>query len=321
MGITASRESKGHQSHQALPADAQKTIEDITRQHNGDKRGNGYLLRVQQVEKSDLGVSKSLEPLYKSWTDPDGFFDQSARLRAGCAVSQVYEQLRHIGQRNVDDPIRSRLLSVALCGLRCLVDEEFPPHRLNDVSLLRPDVKEYIARIIPDSPIVNDSYEEVVKWVELYIKFGQRMKIIAERNGGLGALVVIPSWLLSLRQWAKELNAADFEQALRHLRSIGVADIARETGAHAVANRIHGFILEKFTSSIVSDRAADTTKHGHPMNNHRHIIHQDSMADEESTDDEMLDNNGSSADDDSTHSNATSPCSSACDYSLSSHQD
>ena len=151
------------------------------------------MLKVQEVEASDIGIPKNLEPFFRLWTEPEAFFNPYARLGAGCLVSQIYEEMRHISKRNVDDPIRLRIYAVALCDLRRKVDENFQ-------SLLRPDVKELIAQIIFDSSVVNDSLEEVVKWVELYVKFGQRMKAIADRNGGLGALIVIPSWLLSLRQ-------------------------------------------------------------------------------------------------------------------------
>ena len=184
-----------------LPAGARQTIQDLGRQINQNlgrqrvqgERGKSYLLKVQQVKATDVGISKGFAPFFKSWTEPEAFFNPCERLGAGSIVSQVYEELRHISKRNVDDPIRLRIYAVALCDLRCLVDENFQ-------SLLRPGIKESIAQIIFDSSIVNDSLEEIMRWVELYVKFGQRMKAIADRNGGLGALIVIPSWLLSLRQ-------------------------------------------------------------------------------------------------------------------------
>ncbi len=96
-------------------------------------------------------------------------------------------------ERRVDDPIRQRLYSVALFDLRSLVDEK--------VSLkLNLKVKQKLVQIISESPAVEDSLEDVVKWTELYLKFGERMKEIAMRNGGLGALILIPPWLLSVRQ-------------------------------------------------------------------------------------------------------------------------
>ena len=151
------------------------------------------MLKVQQIKATNIGISKGLEPFYKSWTEPEAFFNPYSRLGAGCVFSQIYEELRHIAKRGVDDPIRLRIYAVALCDLRRTVDE-------NSQKLLRPGVKILIAQIIFKSSIVSDSLEEVMKWVELYVKFGQRMKAIAARNGGLGALIVIPSSLLSLRQ-------------------------------------------------------------------------------------------------------------------------
>lgn len=93
----------------------------------------------------------------------------------------------------MDDPIRERIYAVALFDLRYLVDEK--------VSLqLKPEVKQKIVQVISESPVVNDSLENVVKWTELYLKFGERMKEITTRNGGLGVLIVMPPSLLTLRQ-------------------------------------------------------------------------------------------------------------------------
>jgi hypothetical protein len=61
-------------------------------------------------------------------------------------------------------------------------------------------VREKIEQVIFDSPLVDDSLEAISKWTKMFLKFGERMKAIAEGNGGLGALIVIPSSLLTLRQ-------------------------------------------------------------------------------------------------------------------------
>ncbi len=108
-------------------------------------------------------------------------------------VSQVYLELRRIVDRRVDDLIRARIYAVALYDLRLLLDR--------DESLqLRPEVQEKIEQVIFDSPLVDDLLEDVSKWTKMFLKFGERMKAIAMGNGGLGALIVIPSSLLSVRQ-------------------------------------------------------------------------------------------------------------------------
>lgn len=180
-------------SYKALPPKAQKSLEDLTRQQPQEKRGKTYLSKVQQVQATDICIPESLKPIFASWKRPTTFFNQFARLKGASTVSQVYEELRHINQRKVDDPIRTRIYAVALYDLRVLVDE--------DTSLqLRPEVKEKIVQVISDSPIVSDSPKDVARWTELYLKFGERMKAIAAENGGLGALVLMPSPLLTLNQ-------------------------------------------------------------------------------------------------------------------------
>lgn len=130
----------------------------------GSKRS--FCPGYNKVKATDFCISNnSFERFYQSWANPAAFFDQSARLTKGDIVSRVYEELLHICQRDVDDPIRTRIYAIALCDLRCLVDERF-------FSDLRPGVEELIAQIISDSPMVKDSLEEVMRWVELFVKFG-----------------------------------------------------------------------------------------------------------------------------------------------------
>ncbi|MCJ1258726.1 hypothetical protein MMC24_006559 [Lignoscripta atroalba] len=169
-----------------------------------------------------------------------------------------------IPKRNINDPIRARIYAVTLFDLRLWIDE-------NTSLQLRLKVKEKIVQVISDSPTVNDSLEDVVKWIELYLKFGERMKAIAEGNEGLGALIVIPPSLLTIRQWTKELIAVNFEEGIQHLQSIGVAEKADQAGAHVVANRIHSLLLQRFTSGVKN----------------QHADHEELMPDEEAEEDSI----------------------------------
>ncbi len=192
--------------YQALPPKAQKRLEDLTPhqpqtkrgkdrtpQKPQAKRGDDYLLKLQQVQETDICIPKRLGPIYTSWIQPTVFFNPSERLKGASTASQLYEQLRQIDQRKVDDPIRTRIYAVALHDLRLQIDE-------NDYLQLKRGIKDKLVQVISESSIVNDSLEDVEKWTTLYLKFGERMKKIAAENGGLGALIMIPSSLFSLHQ-------------------------------------------------------------------------------------------------------------------------
>jgi hypothetical protein len=125
---------------------------------------------------------------------PRNFFDHNTSVVVEKeTVSKVYVELRRIVNGRTDDPIRARIYAVALYDLRLLLDK-------NESLQLRPEVKEKIQQVIFDSPLVDDSLEDVSKWTKMFLKFGERMKVIAAKNGGLGALMVIPLSLMSLRQ-------------------------------------------------------------------------------------------------------------------------
>ena len=180
-------------SCQALPPEAQKLLKDLTRQTYQAKREKTYLSKLEQVQESEICIPKSLEPTYTSWIQPTTFFNPSERLKGASPAAQLYEELRHIAQRKVDDPIRTRIYAVALYDVRLQIDE-------NNCLQLKRGIKEKIVQVISESSVVHDSLEDVEKWTKLYLKFGERMKEIAVRNGGLGALIMMPLLRLSLYQ-------------------------------------------------------------------------------------------------------------------------
>ncbi|KAI9747016.1 MAG: hypothetical protein M1835_002265, partial [Candelina submexicana] len=284
--------SRWQDSYRQEPPEIQKSIQAITSPPKVD-----CLLRIRRLQKSDTGISKKLRPYFESWRHPKKFFEHNVSM-VGDAVSQVYLELRRISERQVHDPIRARIYAVALYDLRLLVDE-------NESLKLRPEVREKIEQVILNSPLVTDSLEDVSRWTQLFLKFGERMKMIAAANGGHGALFVIPSSLLTVRQWAQRLNNVEFEYAVRHLQSIGVGEVANEAGAHVIANRIHRLILQKFTSDGIVDPDADQ---------------EEAMVEEEENEASTEDEEMVEADDNSTNSIATTPCSSLCHSGQWFHQ-
>jgi hypothetical protein len=148
-----------------LPQKCQKRIQAITSPPKED-----CLLKIQRVQKSEIGIDS--QSLFESWRNPRSFFDHDASV----AVPKVYLELQR-----THDPIRARIYAVALYALRLKVDKD-------------------IGQVIFNSSLVHDSLEDVSRWTNTFLKFGERMKAIADHNGGLGALVVIPSSLLTIRQ-------------------------------------------------------------------------------------------------------------------------
>jgi len=180
-------------SCQALPPEAQNRLKALTRRTRQTKREKAYVSKLEQVQESEICIPKSLKPTYTSWIQPTTFFNPSERLKGASPAAQLYEELRQIAQRKVDDPIRTRIYAVALYDLRLQIDE-------NNCLQLKRGIKEKIVQVISDSSVVHDSLEDVEKWTKLYLKFGERMKEIAVGNGGLGALIMMPLLPLSLYQ-------------------------------------------------------------------------------------------------------------------------
>lgn len=139
-----------------------------------------------------IRIPESLEFYYESWRNPKAFLTLTQTgLDGPWSVSRVYSELRNIRQRKTYDPIRERIFAVALYNLRETV-MEFYGSMINQKGW-----KERIAEIILESPLVRETKDRVLGQVKVYLRFGKRMKRVADCNGGLGALMVMPSDLLS----------------------------------------------------------------------------------------------------------------------------
>ncbi len=159
------------------------------------QRAARHLKKVMKIQATNLELPKSLD--YKSWADPESFFKASKRSSQKCIIVQVYEELRQIDVRAVEDPIRQRLYAVSLFDLHTQAKKSSD---IGQEHYFTPRTIASITETLVRSGSLNDSNEMIRKSVELYLKFGQKMKAVATHNGGLGALMVIPGLGISPQQ-------------------------------------------------------------------------------------------------------------------------
>jgi hypothetical protein len=181
--------------YETLPVTTQRIVQGVVQQRTAKRlRGsNIHLPKLLKIKESDIGVPRNLE--YKSWAEPETFLNSSGKPYTGCVIAQVCEELRQIEKRAVEDPIRQRIYAVALFALHSQV-KKFS--KTQSGSYFTPITIDSISKSLIKSGIVSD--EEAYSWVELHLRFGQRMNSIAARNGGLEALMVIPALRMTLKQ-------------------------------------------------------------------------------------------------------------------------
>jgi len=181
--------------YETLPVTAQRTVQGVVHQRAAKRlRGsNIHLPKLLKIKESDLGVPKNLK--YQSWAEPEAFFNSFEKPYTRCMITQVCEGLRQIEKRAVEDPIRQRIYAVALFALHSQVKKL---SKTQPASYFTPVIIDSISKSLVKSGVVSD--EEAHSWVDLHLRFGQRMNAIAARNGGLGALMVIPALRMALKQ-------------------------------------------------------------------------------------------------------------------------
>ena len=142
---------------------------------------------ILKLQASDIGLQ--IDP--ESWAVSE-LLSQSSDNPSGSIIVQIYQELRRIERRVIEDPIRQRIYAVALFDFHRWIN--------SNIKYVTDDDVEKIAQKLPESRNTPNSLEEVTGMIRLYVKYGRRMKTVADRNGGLGALLVIPSDGITLRQ-------------------------------------------------------------------------------------------------------------------------
>ena len=72
-------------------------------------------------------------------------------------------------------------------------------NRVNSLQL-KSEVSEKIEQVIFNLTLIDDSLKDILKWIKEFLRFRERMKVIAMSNEGLEALIIISSSLLSMCQ-------------------------------------------------------------------------------------------------------------------------
>ena len=141
------------------------------------------------MKPAEIRISKDLESYYKSWIEPSRFFAASADGEMPWTPLKLFDQMQVASSNKAYESVRERIFAVALCDMRYLIDNQTPTKGDG-----------FIAKAIYECDQTKNSFSTVLATVRRYMRFGVRMKEIADRSGGLGALVVMPSGLLSCRE-------------------------------------------------------------------------------------------------------------------------
>ena len=145
--------------------------------------------KILDVKPAEIRISKNLESSYKTWIEPTRFFAASTDCEMAWTPLELFDQMQGTSSNRAYESIREQIFAVALCDMRCLLDNQIPTK-----------ADSFIARAIYECDQTKNSFSTVLATVRMYMSFGGRMKEIADQLGGLGALVVMPSGLLSCRE-------------------------------------------------------------------------------------------------------------------------
>lgn len=162
------------------------------------KGQNTHLARIRSLEESHILITDELRANFERWKEPRTFFIPESSCGSLEAISsndnpvgtnleesaiRIHHALEQIITGGGDvTSFRARILAVALYDMRALW--------LQDTSRLTLSAN--------DKAKLERCFGETISWkrVYWYLKVGSRLREIADGNGGLGALLVIPGSLL-----------------------------------------------------------------------------------------------------------------------------
>ncbi|KAI4116159.1 MAG: hypothetical protein LQ345_003365 [Seirophora villosa] len=179
-----------------LSVESQHRLRAMVNQIGGSKRKT-CRTKIQQLQQGDLRMSAELAQYLASWVNPDEFFKGMSTQFGTTMLQTMYVALRDVSHRG-DERLRARMHAVVLFDLRLQsagYDVKLSPDLDDDPRQL---TSRFFSSIV--HPLLSSEDDDVEKSIGIFLKFGQRMKALAMRNGGLGALAVIPPSLMSLCQ-------------------------------------------------------------------------------------------------------------------------
>lgn len=168
----------------ALPS-ARKSSKNQSRAKASQRKGP--LSKLLNLAASDITLPAGID--IASWAEL--FTNPSSRPSSECMIAQIYQELRQIEKRRFQDQIRQRIYAVTL----------FDSHQsaskcsktIAGTSFTNKNI-DSTCQVLRNSGAVHVTCneEELHSWIRRYLRFGQKMKVIATNNGGLGALLILP---------------------------------------------------------------------------------------------------------------------------------
>lgn len=149
--------------------------------------------KIYRLSASDIGISEELRPHFEAWSNPETFLDPAVIGRSpGVTASTIYKELQRLAGHGDMNTVRARFYAVALYDMRLHWIQDEP------CLILKPKDKIKITNVLAGTGPVHNKPPDAWKWVSGYLRAGSKLKAIAEGNGGLGALFVIPGSVLNL---------------------------------------------------------------------------------------------------------------------------
>ena len=155
--------------------------------------------KILDVKPAEIRISKDLESCYKSWIEPSRFFAALADGEMPWTPLKLFNQMQVASSNKAYKSVQEQIFAVALCDMQYLIDNQTPTKGDG-----------FIAKAIYECDQTKNSFSTVLATARRYLRFGVRMKEIADWSGRLGALVVIPSGLLSCRECVPSDLSWDF---------------------------------------------------------------------------------------------------------------
>ncbi|KAF7906117.1 hypothetical protein EAF00_000396 [Botryotinia globosa] len=235
---------------------AQELAKELLRKPNQTKKKQSKgralttIIRVQ-----DITLPASIQYQYEIWKrDPVQFWrsiqNSDSQQSTEVIAIEAYLTMQHLRSRQEHDVILWRFYVAFFYQLALLIGhgQKMMTNNLHNI------LYERLSKVFTQSEKITDKVATIQANLHYWVGTGFIYNKICSALDK-GALFLIPQVPDQIWEDSKSLKGTDFDEAMAHLKSLGIMELSRQLGADVLASQILDSVLEPFRWEVIDTTA------------------------------------------------------------------
>ncbi|TGO90384.1 hypothetical protein BPOR_0067g00260 [Botrytis porri] len=235
---------------------AQELAKELLRKPNQTKKKQSKgralttIIRIQ-----DITLPASIQSQYEIWKrDPVQFWrsiqNSDSQQSTEVIAIEAYLTMQHLRSRQEHDVILWRFYVAFFYQLALLIGhgQKMMTNNLHNI------LYERLSKVFTQSEKITDKVATIQANLHYWVGTGFIYNKICSALDK-GALFLIPQVPDQIWEDSKSLKGTDFDEAMAHLKSLGIMELSKQLGADVLASQILDSVLEPFRWEVIDTTA------------------------------------------------------------------